>query len=186
MLNLQKTQPQNFFKSSSNIICFSPSADSPPLKKGNSQMDSSVQDNPAAPTPFQLTLIVLSNSVLGKYSNTHFTQPFLNRLVSSRACPLSLQYQAAFSQARLKSSCWALPPWGQLTFWHRQRIIWFIEDEGSFPSLIIQLLHHPLPHSPVSKLNRRHKGWLRIERQLADGEGVGEEPNHATGSVVEP
>ncbi len=46
----------------------------------------------------------------GKYSKTHFTKPFLNRLVSSRASPLSLQYQAASrSQAMLKS-CWALYP----------------------------------------------------------------------------
>ncbi len=44
------------------------------------------------------------------YSNTQFTQHFCNRLLSSRACPLSLQYQAASSQARLRS-CWALPPW---------------------------------------------------------------------------
>jgi hypothetical protein len=36
-----------------------------PLKKGNSQMDSSVQDNPAAPSPCQYTLKVLWNSVLG-------------------------------------------------------------------------------------------------------------------------
>jgi hypothetical protein len=33
-----------------------------PLKKGNSQMESSVQDNPAAPPPFQYTLKTLSIS----------------------------------------------------------------------------------------------------------------------------
>jgi hypothetical protein len=48
-------------------------------------MDSSVQDNPAAPSPCQYTLKALLNSVLGWYSNTNFTQHFLNRLVSSRA-----------------------------------------------------------------------------------------------------
>jgi hypothetical protein len=48
------------------------------------------------------------------YSNTHFTQPFLNQLVSSCACPHSLKYHAASSQASLKS-CWALPPWAQLS-----------------------------------------------------------------------
>ncbi len=37
-----------------------------PLKKGNSQMESPVQDNPAAPPPCQYTLIALLNSVLGK------------------------------------------------------------------------------------------------------------------------
>jgi hypothetical protein len=37
-----------------------------PLKKGNSKMDSSVQDNPAAPPPCQYTLKALLNSVLGK------------------------------------------------------------------------------------------------------------------------
>jgi hypothetical protein len=37
-----------------------------PVKKGNSQMDSSVQDNPAAPPPCQYTLKALLNSVLGK------------------------------------------------------------------------------------------------------------------------
>jgi hypothetical protein len=52
---------------------------------------------------------VAMDSVLGQNSHTHFTQHFLNRLVSSRARPLSLQHQAASSQARLKS-CWALPP----------------------------------------------------------------------------
>jgi hypothetical protein len=45
-------------------ILLSPICRQPPLKKGNFQMDSSVQNNPAAPTPFQLTLKVLSNSVL--------------------------------------------------------------------------------------------------------------------------
>ncbi len=77
-----------------------------PLKKGNSHMDSSVHDNPAAPSPCQYTLQALLNSVQGWYTNTNFTQHFLNRLDSSRACPFSLQYQAASSQARLKS-CWA-------------------------------------------------------------------------------
>jgi hypothetical protein len=37
-----------------------------PLKKGNSQMESCVQDNPAAPPPCQYTLKALLNSVLGK------------------------------------------------------------------------------------------------------------------------
>ncbi len=46
----------------------------PPLKKGNSQMGRPVQDNPAAPTPFHQTLRILLN--------THFTQPFLNPLLS--------------------------------------------------------------------------------------------------------
>jgi hypothetical protein len=36
----------------------------PPLKEGNSLMESSVQDNPAAPSPCQYTLKVLWNSVL--------------------------------------------------------------------------------------------------------------------------
>jgi hypothetical protein len=36
-----------------------------PIKKGNSQMDSSVQDNPAAPSPCQYTLRALLNSILG-------------------------------------------------------------------------------------------------------------------------
>ncbi len=36
-----------------------------PLKKGNPQMESFVQDNPAAPSPCQYTLKVLWNSVLG-------------------------------------------------------------------------------------------------------------------------
>jgi hypothetical protein len=35
-----------------------------PLKKGNSQMESSVQDNPAAPPPCQYTLKALLISVL--------------------------------------------------------------------------------------------------------------------------
>jgi hypothetical protein len=42
-----------------------PSLPTAPLKKGNSQMESSVQDNPAAPSPCQYTLKVLWNSVLG-------------------------------------------------------------------------------------------------------------------------
>jgi hypothetical protein len=37
-----------------------------PIKKGNSQIESSVQDNPAAPPPCQYTLKALLNSVLGK------------------------------------------------------------------------------------------------------------------------
>jgi hypothetical protein len=70
-------------------------------------MDSSVQDNPAAPNPCHNTLKALLNSVLG-YSNTNFAQPFLNRLLRVVLCPPSMKYQAACSQARLKS-CWALP-----------------------------------------------------------------------------
>jgi hypothetical protein len=60
-----------------------------PLKKGNSQMDSSVQDNPA-PAP--------SLSV---------------ELVSSRAVSTFTKISGCYSatsQARLKSS-WTLPPW---------------------------------------------------------------------------
>jgi hypothetical protein len=41
-----------------------PSLPEPPLKEGNSQMESSLQDNPAAPSPCQYTLKVLWNSVL--------------------------------------------------------------------------------------------------------------------------
>jgi hypothetical protein len=37
-----------------------------PIKKGNSQIENSVQDNPAAPPPCQYTLKALLNSVLGK------------------------------------------------------------------------------------------------------------------------
>ncbi len=36
-----------------------------PFKKENSQMDSSVQDNPAAPSPCQYTITTLLNSLLG-------------------------------------------------------------------------------------------------------------------------
>jgi hypothetical protein len=49
---------------SHNIIYYSLTSKSP-LKEGNSQMESSVQDNPAAPSPCQYTLKVLWNSVLG-------------------------------------------------------------------------------------------------------------------------
>jgi len=42
-----------------------PSLPRAPLKEGNSQMESSVQDYPAAPSPCQYTLKVLCNSVLG-------------------------------------------------------------------------------------------------------------------------
>ncbi len=41
-----------------------PSLPTAPLKKGNSQMESSVQDNPAAPSPCQYTL-TLSPTALG-------------------------------------------------------------------------------------------------------------------------
>jgi hypothetical protein len=60
-------------------------------------MDSSVQNNPAAPTTRQETLKALLNSVLGWYSNTHFTQQFFE----AAPCTLPLEYQAASSQARL-------------------------------------------------------------------------------------
>ncbi len=56
-----------------------------PLKEGNPQMVSSVQDNPAAHSPCQYGQL---------------------RVVP---CPLPLEYQAASSQGTLKS-CWALPP----------------------------------------------------------------------------
>ncbi len=81
-------------------------------------MDSSEQFNLAALTPFQLTLKVLSNSVPGRFSNTYFTLSYLNWLISSRACPLARQYQAASSQTRLQS-WWALLPW-----WGRTQIRW--------------------------------------------------------------
>jgi hypothetical protein len=45
-----------------------------------------------------------------EFSTEIDAQPFLYPLVSSRACPLSLEYQAASSQARLRA-CWALTPW---------------------------------------------------------------------------
>ncbi len=71
---------------SHNIIYYSPCQQAP-LKKGNSMMESCVLNNPAAPSPSQ-------------YGQFRVVQ-----------CPLPLEYQAASSQARLKS-CWALPPWG--------------------------------------------------------------------------
>jgi hypothetical protein len=45
------------------------------------------------------------------------------------------------------------------------------------------LLAHPLPPSPVSKLDRRHRGRLRKRDILLTGEGgegVGEEQSHKT------
>jgi hypothetical protein len=42
-----------------------PSLPRAPPQRGKSQMESSVQDNPAAPSPCQYTLKVLWNSVLG-------------------------------------------------------------------------------------------------------------------------
>ncbi len=63
-----------------------------PLKKGNSQMDSSVQDNPAA-------------SSMCQYGQFQVVP-----------CTPSLKYQAATSQARLKSS-WALPLVEDSHFW---------------------------------------------------------------------
>ncbi len=77
----------------------------PPLKKGNSQMDSSVQDNPAAPSPCQYCQF---------------------RVVP---CPLPLEYQAASSQARLKS-CWALPPCSDLSGPLCRRTVWRQEQPG--------------------------------------------------------
>ncbi len=73
-----------------------------PLKKGNSQMDSSVQDNPAAPPPCQYTLKALLNSVLGKQSSTQFAQHFLNRLVSSRPMSTSTAMSDCFQPGQAK------------------------------------------------------------------------------------
>jgi hypothetical protein len=74
----------------------------PPLKKGNSQMDSSDQDNPAAPSPCHFTLKVLWNSLLGQYSNTHFAKPFLNRHVASRAVSTSTGISGYFQPGQAK------------------------------------------------------------------------------------
>jgi hypothetical protein len=79
-----------------------PDCRQPPLKKGNSQMDSSVQDNPAAPSPCQYTLKVLSESLLGQYSNTHFAKPFLNRHVASRAVSTSTGISGCFQPGQAK------------------------------------------------------------------------------------
>ncbi len=67
-------------------------------------MDSSVQDNhnPAAPSPCQYTLKVLSNSLLGQYSNTHFLKPFLNRHVASRAVSASTGISGCFQPGQAK------------------------------------------------------------------------------------
>ncbi len=46
---------------------------------------------------------------IGYTNSTHFMKPFLNQLLQVVPCPPSQKYQAACSQARLKS-CWALPP----------------------------------------------------------------------------
>jgi hypothetical protein len=79
-----------------------PTAPPPPLKKGNSQMESSVQDNPAATSPCQYALKVLSNSLLGQYSNTHFAKPFLNRHVVSRAVSTSAGISGCFQSGQAK------------------------------------------------------------------------------------
>jgi hypothetical protein len=66
-------------------------------------MESSVQDNPAAPSPCQYQrgwsvcsyIGTLLNSLLGYYNNTHFAKPFMSRrLVSSRAVSTSSHGQA--------------------------------------------------------------------------------------------
>jgi hypothetical protein len=122
---------------SHNIIYYSPTA---PLKKGNSQMDSSVQDNPAASSPCQYTLKVLSNSLLGQYSNTHFAKPFWNRHVASRAVSTSTGISSCFQPGRLKS-CWALPPW----------LVYAVQEKGGNP----ERKPHPLPfdlRNPYRKL----------------------------------
>jgi len=55
---------------------------------------------------------------------------------------------------------------------------------------MIWLLAHPIPPSPVSKLNRRYTGRLRKRDNLLMGEGVrggvGEEPNFTTAEKLCP
>jgi hypothetical protein len=55
-----KVSPQELHKIAVHVRAVTiPSLPTAPLKKGNSQMESSVQDNPAAPSPCQYTLKVL-------------------------------------------------------------------------------------------------------------------------------
>jgi hypothetical protein len=65
-------------------------------------MDSSVHDNLAAPSPCQYTLKVLSNSLLGQYSNTNFAKPFLNRHVASRAVSIAYGISGCFQPGHAK------------------------------------------------------------------------------------
>ncbi len=65
-------------------------------------MESSVQDNPAAPPPCQYTLKALLNSVLGKQSSTQFAQHFLNRLVWSRPVSTSTAMSDCFQPGQAK------------------------------------------------------------------------------------
>ncbi len=94
---------------SNNIMYYSTFCQQTPLKEGKSQMESSVQDNPAAPSPCQYTLKALLNSVLGYSSNTQSAQHFLNRLVSSHAVSTSTAMSGCFQPGQAKS-CWVLPP----------------------------------------------------------------------------
>ncbi len=120
-----------------------------PLKKGNFQMDSSVQDNPAAPSPCQY----------GKL-----------RVVP---CPPSLKYQVASRQARLKSS-WALHPWGGFTPHCKENPIYvflFWELRGLSPNFHIYVsvsdLYIPRigPHISSSRIGRP---ILEIYKSLTD------------------
>ncbi len=56
----------------------------------------------------------------------------------------------------------------------------FIEGHGLSSGRMIWLLAHPLPPSPISKLDRRHTGRLRKRDNVLTGgwgEGEGEEQN---------
>ncbi len=67
-------------------------------------MDRSVQDIPAAPSPCQYTctLKVLSNSLPGQYSNTHFAKLFFNRHVASYAVSTSTGISGCFQPGQAK------------------------------------------------------------------------------------
>jgi hypothetical protein len=69
-----------------------------PLKKGNSKMESSVQDNLTAPSPGQYTLKALLNSVLGGTVNTFFTTFFEPARIES--CSVHFHWNIRLPPAR--------------------------------------------------------------------------------------
>jgi hypothetical protein len=62
-----------------------------------------------------------------------------------------------------------------------QRIYWMINTEGQTFSWSYDLAPWPPPpHSPVSKLDRWHRGRMQKRDGRGVGERVGEEPKHTT------
>ncbi len=116
-------------------------------------MESSVQDNPAAPSQCQYTLKALLNSVIGQQSNSQFTQHFLNRLMSSRTVSTSTAISGCFQPGQAKVLLGPTPLLLTLTILEIPEAE-FLDVIGTqvLPVFLLAFHSHPPPPPPIPSI----------------------------------